>query len=324
MLYLACGRSYEVLAAEIGPRAFECPDCNEDHRQQPSVDYAQIRAAHELSVVAQPSNCPSAKAVDNRASGQNAWVRSLERAQQRCAALAEAAARDRAARAARRKNTVAGGRDVVSQAEAPAVMQSPPPKPRRLQETSRFNSLWDNLASGVPSSLAVTSSVEQLAEREAIIEQPAEQAALLPSESASVLATQGQMPEPPQEPTAPSLSQSTEPVEDEVVARLESASSPATSYEVPEPSQEPVPESLANAPSTEETGETNDLKPFPPPTPELDLPTSCLTSEEKLQELAVKLDEPSGDTSPSLPPDMPGSSMLRSMVVLLQTGLRGF
>ena len=323
MLCLTCGREFEALTANTGSRGFDCLVCSDNSRQRPSVEPARASTAHELPAAAQPSDDFALKPVDDRPSGPSAWVRSLERAQQRCAALAEAAARDRAARAAQRKRTAAAQRDVEPpiQVPVPVPVPLPTPKPGRPEETNRFDSLWDNLASGIPSSLGVTS----------LTEEPAEQETLAPSESeaASALATQIKIPEPPHEPAAPSLSPSTEQIaEREVVVPPESTSSLATKVESAEPQQEPTPALLVSPPSIEESAQINDLKPVPPRELAPELPTGCQTKDEdpqaSVQASTTEAGEPApDDASSSSPPETPGSSMLRAMVGLLRTGLRG-
>lgn len=110
MLCLACGRDHVNLTTEVGLRPLECLDCSDIGRQQPRVGPAQIGVTQELSAAALPSDGSFSSAVDGRAAEPNTWVQSLKRAQQRCEALAEAAARHRAARGAHRKGTVADRR----------------------------------------------------------------------------------------------------------------------------------------------------------------------------------------------------------------------
>ncbi len=322
MLCLTCGRKFEALTAHTGSRGCECLDCSDNSRQWPSVEPARASTAQELPAAAQTSDDFALKLVDDRPSGPNAWVRSLERAQQRCAALAEAAARDRAARAAQSKRTAAVRRDVEPPIQVPVPVSSPTPKAARPEEANRFDSLWDNLASGIPSSLGVTS----------LTEEPAEQETLAPSESeaASALARQIQIPEPTHEPAAPSLSPSTteQIAESEVVVPPESTSSLATKVESAEPQQEPTPALLVSPPSIEETAQINDLKPVPPPELALELPTGGQPNDEdpqaSVQASTTEAGEPApDDASPLLPPKTPRSSMLLAMVGLLRTGLRG-
>jgi hypothetical protein len=198
-------------------------------------------------------------------------------------------------------------------------MRLPTLKPERPEVGNRFDALWDNLASGIPSSPGVT----------ALTEQPEVRKTLAPSESetSSTSATQMQMPEPTHKPVAPSLSPSTEHiVESEVLVARKSTSSLATKVESAEFRQELTPALLESLPSIEESAQINDLKPAPPPELASELPTGDQTSDEDPQTFVhaatTEADEP--PPGASLPPETPRSSLLRAMVGLLRTGLGGF
>lgn len=316
MLCVACGRDHEALAAQLGSRALECL-AGENGPPRTSAGYEQINATQGSSAFAPPSDASSSAAVDCRAVEPNAWVQSLKRAQQRCAALAEAAARDRAARAAQRKGAVADRRAFMLPAQAltvsqlPIVPRSPMPEPSRPEEPNKFDSLWDNLASGVASSPAATSTFEQ----------PIEQESLPPSELTPVPATRDQTPVAPLEPMLQSLASPNEQTnEGASVAPSDLASSSVTDRENIEQPQEQAPQPLA---CTSSADHSIDVSSVLPAVPVPDLPTSCQTTEHPQDEPASNPVEPSPDgATSSRPVDVPRSPMLRAMVALLRTGLR--
>jgi hypothetical protein len=218
---------------------------------------------------------------------------------------------------------ITGRREFMSPVQVPAPLPPPAPRPRRLEEGTKFDSLWDNLPSSVPSSLEATSSIEQPEGQEALRE-PAAQAVSASAESAAILTASPTL-EPITEPAAPSLSPSPKPVaEGESGVQTGLTSSPATSVENPELSQEVIPPTLASPVSIPDSEEARALVPIPPSELAPASPTRVQTDEEKARGPAAKPDEPSpDDASSSLPPDMPRSSMLRTMVGLLRTGFRG-
>jgi hypothetical protein len=317
MLCLTCGREIEVLTANSASRGFFCLVCGDNSRQWQSVEPARASTGQELTAAVQPSD-DFARRPGDRASGPNAWLRSLERAQLRCAALMEAAARDRAARAAQRECTAAVRRD-----DKPPIQVSVPGpltlKPERPEEGNRFDALWNNLAGGIPSSLGVLSLSDEPRMRETL--------ARSESEGVSAFASQIQISEPTQEPISSPLSPSTE-----RIAEIEAAmSADATSFianEGAEAPQEPTSALLGSPPSVGELEQTNNLKPVPPPELAQVLPMGSQTDDGDLQAPSqaptAEADQPAPGGSTSLSAEAPRSSILRAMVGLLRTGLRGF
>ena len=314
MLCIACGRDHEALAAHLGSRALDCLAGENDPSR--ASGYKQINATKGSSAFAPPSDSSSPAAVDCRAVEPNAWVQSLKRAQERCAALAEAAARDRAARAAQRKGAVAErraharnpGTDGVA---ATMVPRWPTPEPRPSEEANKSDSLWDNLASGVASSPAATSTFEQTIDPES----------LAPSELTPVPVTRDQMLVAPQGPMLKSRASPNEQIyEGANVASSELASSSVTDRENSEQPQEQAPGPLARTSSADHYIEVSSAL---LEVPVSNLPTNCQTTEHPQDETAPNPVEPSpvGATS-SRPVDVPRSPMLRAMVALLRTGLR--
>jgi hypothetical protein len=209
---------------------------------------------------------------------------------------------DRAARVAQRECTAGVRSDVEPPIKVPIRVPSPMPKPP--DEGSRFDAIWNNLASRHPSSpLGVTSLTEP-----------------------AVRATPYQISEPAHEPAAaPSLSPSTEQIaESDVVKSREPTSSMA--MESAEAQQEPS--VIVIPPSTGKPAQINDLKPVPPPKLAPVLPTGSQIDNEDPQASfhaqTAEADEPTPAASPLLPPETPRSSILRAMVGLLRTGLRRF
>jgi hypothetical protein len=316
MLCLACGRDHEALAAQLGSRAFECLAGKNGPRA--NAGYEQINGPQGSPAFAPPSDA-SSSAVDCRAVEPNAWVQSLKRAQQRCAALAEAAARDRAAsRAAQRKGAAAGRkgaavdrRDLMPPAPTPPASQSPAPPPSRPEEPNKLDTLWDNLAGGVPASPSATSTFEQSIEQESHA----------PSELSPVPATRDQTPVAPQEPILQPLVSPNEQInEGASVASSELAPPSVTDRENIDRPREQGPQTSACASSA---NHSIDVSSVLPAVPVPDLSTSCQTTEHLQDEQASNPVElsPDGATS-SRPVDVPRSPMLRAMVALLRTGLR--
>jgi hypothetical protein len=95
-----CGRANAESVSGTVSRSWECLDCS-DSDQRPTADYTESTASQALAAPA-PTTDVSPTGASHRASGPNAWTRSLERIQLRCAVLAKEAARDRAARVAQR------------------------------------------------------------------------------------------------------------------------------------------------------------------------------------------------------------------------------
>lgn len=298
-----CGcASAEPVSGKVS-RSWECLDCS-DGNQRPTADYTESSATQGLAATG-PTTDVSPTGASHRVSDPNAWTRSLEKIQLRCAVLAKEAARDRAARVAQRERVASE----LTTFEPPTreLTESKPPPSGRLNEVDKFDWVWDKLASEVPFSLTRTPSKSsasgmQLGEPKTAFpvtgrarpEEPQEQSpqrlACTPSdqiskseavqpERASDSTTNG--PEGPQEPTSQPLDCTllTDRVNDSVqVGQLEAAASPAT---------------------------------------------SCQRSEEYLQEQTARLDEPSRDPAASLvPSEASCSTWFRAMIGLLRTRIR--
>jgi hypothetical protein len=164
--------------------------------------HEEIRAAQDLSAEAPTPSVSTADRVQHEhAAIPNAWAQELEKLQQRCAALAQKAARERAAeigkraaKAAQRATRAAGSAAKAAIAMSPKetkefdrladslVLRAPPlraassPKAaaiaKSLEEAKGFDQLWDSLAVRTQPPVAPTSSPQQVSQPDALTQTP--------------------------------------------------------------------------------------------------------------------------------------------------------
>lgn len=317
MLCRACGREHANVATEAGRRSLECLECGDIAAPTDVVDALGAgRRTGELIDGDPPSDISSSAEVPRLRSEPNAWVESLKKAQQRCAALAEAAARDRAARAARRKSNPVERRAgalplqtlaVPQSTIVPAPMTPEPAGPGEIdRDVKKFVGQWDFRTSRVASSGAATfgSSSEKV-----------------PLVAAGLTSVAGEPSEPVLQstsklPASPKAQGGT----GEVVALAGVDSSPSPSQSSgSQQTQSVLP--IAGSPSADAEESDAALQPGPAPDPL----TSLQGNETQQHVPASSRDQPSPDDAVASPPaDLPRSPMLRAMVGLLRTGFRSF
>jgi hypothetical protein len=302
-----CGRANAESVSGTVSRSGECLDCS-DSDQRLTADYTESTATQALAAPA-PTTDVSPTGESHRASGPNAWTRSLERIQLRCAVLAKEAARDRAARVAQRGRVASE----LATFEPPTLelTESKPPPSGRLNEVEKFDWLWDKLASDAPSSLTSTPSIEQLRERNVAGE----------PETACFPVTSSPRPEEPQEQSPQPLACTpSDQISKSEAMQPEPASDSTTSSIGPEGPQEPTSQPLDCTLLTDQINDSvqvTQLEAAPSPA------TSCQRSEEDLQEQTPRLDEPPTDpAASSLPSEASSSTWFRAMIGLLRTRVR--
>jgi hypothetical protein len=139
--------------------------CNEDNSAGQSLSTQSLA----------PSVLPAESIRHEPAAISNAWAQALEKLQQRCAALAQETARERAAEIGKRATKAAIARSqgllksVGGRAPPPrAPMSSKVAIANSLKETADFDRLWDSLAGRAAPQCANTSSPQQVTQPDAL------------------------------------------------------------------------------------------------------------------------------------------------------------